>query len=396
MIGHVDMDAFFVSVELLLDPSLAGKPVVVGGTGSRGVVAAASYEARTFGIHSAMPTIHAQRLCPHAIFLHGQHTVYHEMSKRVFALLRNYSPFVEEVSVDEAYIDLSGTARLWGPPMTAGERIIRHIRSELGLPASMGIARNKLIAKVGSDFAKPFGLIWIAPGYEAAFLHPLPICRLPGIGPRAATYLSGLGIRSIGDLAQKDERIVRRLGEWALDLQRRARGSGSGSVHPQREQARSISHEVTFEQNQQNPEYLTAALARLTGKVGHRLRRHKLMAWTVCLKLRYDDFSTVCRSHTLTAPTDLDDTIYRIILRLLNQSYQAGRRVRLLGVGVSNLADNGYQRDLFRDGTYDKLKRIDQSVDRIRTKFGADRVMRAAQLPLTAAFASDGKRVRPN
>jgi DNA polymerase-4 len=376
------MDAFFVSVEVLLDPSLAGKPVVVGGRGRRGVVAAASYEARRHGVRSGMPGVQAARLCPQAVFLPGRRSEYRRFSERVFALLRGYTPLVRVVSVDEAYMDMTGTERLWGPPLRVGEEILRRIREEIGLPASLGIATNKLVAKVASDFGKPRGLTWVRPGFEAAFFRPLPVGALPGIGKRAEGQLALLGIRTLGDLAAYDpDRLRRLLGDWAVELIPRARGEGSDRVVLARGRPKSISHERTFAEDLHDRGELEAVLARLCGMVGRRLRAAGLLAWTVQLKLRYGDFTTLTRHLTLENPTDIDGVLFQSARRLFRRNHQLGRGVRLLGMGVSRLTSGGYQRDLFDEARRDRLRSLDRSVDRIRTRFGADGVFRAVELP---------------
>jgi DNA polymerase IV len=380
-IFHVDMDAFFVSVEVLLDPSLAGKPVVVGGAHGRGVVTSASYEARQYGIHAAMPGAWARRLCPHAVFLRGRHEQYRIMSGRVFALLGQYTPAVQVMSVDEAYLDMTGTERLWGHPLRVGTEILTRIRREIGLPASMGIAGNKLVAKVASDFGKPKGLTWVRPGYERAFLHPLPVERLPGVGKKATSQFAAVGIRTAGDLAGQEEGALRRLlGDWAAGMVHRARGEGSAHVSAERGQAQSMSHETTFSEDVSDVDELTGVLLRLAGKVGRRLRRAQLLGWTIHLKLRYSDFTTLTRNVTLRAPTNIDQRIFLAARDLFLRTYQVGRKVRLLGVGAAQLVVDGYQRDLFAESGLEKLRRLDRSVDRIRDKYGMDGVLRGTQL----------------
>ncbi len=381
---HVDMDAFFVSVEEALDPSLKGKPVIVGGDpGGRGVVAAASYAARRYGIHSAMPLGQARRLCPHAIFLRGSHGVYSEFSRRVFRLLADYSPEVEPLSLDEAYLDLTGCARLNGPALATAERILGAIRSEVGINASAGLASNKLLAKVASAHAKPSGLLWIAPGMEARFLSPLPVDRLPGIGKKSGERFRRLGIHTVGDLARLPLELLREVyGAWGDKLHLRARGICSSPVAGERADARSISRETTFETDSIDPAFLQATLSYLSEKAAAALRKEGLYARSITLKLRYSDFRTVTRSHTLPEATAQDACIIRTALGLLSRLLKGRIRVRLIGVSLTSLTRSpNPQADLFAELAPEKWDRLYQGIDRIRGKYGFRSILRAASLP---------------
>lgn len=268
------MDAFFVSVEEVLDPSLKGKPVVVGGDPEgRGVVAAASYAVRAYGVHSAMPIAKAKRLCPHAIFLRGSHRRYSEYSVKVFEILRCYSPLVEPMSLDEAFVDLTGCERLHGPALVAAEKIRNEIREKTGLNASIGIASNKLLAKIASAYCKPNGMLWIAPGMEQKFLAPLPIRRVPGIGPKGEAELKRMGVTSVGDLARlPSERLEEAYGKWGASLYRKARGISDSLVVNEAENPRSMGREITLETDSTDPLYLESTLSYLTEKTAGQQR----------------------------------------------------------------------------------------------------------------------------
>ncbi|HIE80225.1 MAG TPA: DNA polymerase IV [Nitrospinaceae bacterium] len=377
---HVDMDAFFVSVEEVLDPSLKGKPVVVGGDPEgRGVVAAASYAARGHGIHSAMPIAQAKRLCPHAIFLGGSHRRYSEYSAKVFEILKRYSPLVEPMSLDEAFVDLTGCERLHGPVLKSAEKIRNEILEELGLNASIGIASNKLLAKIASAYCKPNGMLWIAPGMEQRFLAPLPVRRIPGIGPKGEAELRRMGIKSVGDLARLPlELLEEAYGKWGVSLYRKARGISGSPVTSETEDPRSISRETTLEMDSADPIFLESTLSYLTEKVAGQLRENKLFAGTVTLKLRYSDFKTVTRSKTLEMPTAKDHTLFKTGVGLFRKLFTHGARVRLIGIAFTSLTATPYrQEDLFDpkggqcwDGLY-------QGIDRIRHKYGFRAILRA-------------------
>jgi len=377
---HVDMDAFFVSVEEVLDPSLKGKPVVVGGNpDGRGVVAAASYAVRRYGVHSAMPIVRAKRLCPHAIFLRGSHRHYSEFSTRVFEILRRYSPLVEPMSLDEAFVDLTGDERLHGPVLKSAGKIRNNILEELRLNASIGIASNKLLAKIASAYCKPNGMLWIAPGMEQRFLAPLPIQRIPGIGPKGGNELRRMGIKSVGDLARLPlELLEEAYGKWGVSLYRKSRGISESPVIGEAEDPRSISRETTLETDSADPLFLESTLSYLIEKATGQLREKKLFARTVTLKLRYSDFKTVTRSKTLEIPTAEDHTLFSISRRLFRKLFTRRVRVRLVGIALTSLTATPYrQEDLFDvkgrqcwDGLY-------QGIDHIRHKYGFRSILRA-------------------
>ncbi len=344
-IFHVDMDAFFVSVEELYNPSLKGKAVVVGGQrDERGVVSAASYEARKFGVHSAMPLRTAAKQCPHAIFVDGHPERYRECSEKVYKVLGSFTPQVEMASIDEAYLDMSGTERLHGPPLRAAHHLHQRMKAETGLNCSVGIGTSRLIAKVCSGQAKPNGVLWIVPGQEAKFLAPLDVREIPGVGKVMETHLHALGIQKVGDLAQLEEsELSDRFGKWGLALAGKARGEDAGGWFDSEVgadlDAKSISHEHTYNEDTANVSDLEATLMRLCEMVGRRLRESNFHARTVQLKLRYQDFTTITRAHTLPSPTQLDTEIFEQIRTLFRKNWKKGVQVRLLGVQASSFTD---------------------------------------------------------
>src|SRR3982075_999168 len=307
---HVDMDAFFVSVELLERPELRGRPVIVGGgPNQRGVVTAASYEARKFGVHSAMPLRTAVRLCPHAIFLDGHHEKYSDWSDRVAAILAKFSPVVEMVSIDEAYLDLSGTERLHGPPLAATDKLLRTITQTTALPCSGGLATTRLVAKVASDQAKPRGLVWVAPGREERFLAPLPVRKIPGIGEVTERALRALGIETVEQIAAvRQEKLETIFGQWGTALYRKSRGGDSYEFVIDAE-PKSISHNHTFGEDTDDADSLSAMLSHLSQKACKRLREAGLATRPLTLTIRYTGFDTYTRSKTLSDPTQLDADI---------------------------------------------------------------------------------------
>ena len=377
---HVDIDAFFVSVEEALDPSLKGKPVIVGGDpDGRGVVAAASYAVRRYGVHSAMPIAQAKRLCPHAIFLSGSHRRYSEYSAKVFEILKRYSPLVEPMSLDEAFVDLTGCERLHGPVLKSAEKIRNEIREALGLNASIGIASNKLLAKIASAYCKPNGMLWIAPGMEQRFLAPLPIQRVPGIGPKGGAELRRMGIKSVGDLARLPlELLEEAYGKWGVSLYSKARGISDSPVIGEVEDPRSISRETTLEMDSADPLFLESTLSYLTEKAAGQLRENKLFARTVTLKLRYSDFKTVTRSKTLEMPTAEDHTLFKIGAGLLRKLFTRRVRVRLIGIAFTSLTATPYRQEgLFDSKGGQCWDDLYQGIDRIRHKYGFRSILRA-------------------
>lgn len=377
-----DLDAFFASVEELLNPALRGKPLIVGGDPrSRSVVSSASYAARAFGVRSAMPMSRAVRLCPQAVVVPPRHDVYAEHSHAVMQILNEITPCVEQVSIDEAFLDISGCERLWGAPRQIGERIRDRVRQELQLSISLGIAATKLVAKIACDTGKPDGLVLVEPGTEQAFLAPLPIERLWGVGKVTAEHLRAYAVRTIGDLlGWPEERLVATFGELGHALYRGARGLDDSVVYSERER-RSISQEITFEVDVDERETLEHALLGMSDGLAARLRREHMVAQTVRIKLRYPDLTIATRQTTLPQPTDQGQALYEQARALLRRHWHPGQPLRLLGVGVSGLLDGGgYQLDLF-DATDQKRIRLNQSLDAIRARYGSRAIRRASQLP---------------
>ena len=383
---HLDMDAFFVSVEELFDPSLRGKAVVVGGQKhERGVVSAASYAARKYGVHSALPLRTAGMLCPHAIFLDGHPERYREYSQKVFEVLNRFSPKVEMASIDEAYLDLTGAGRLHGPPLKAAHELHQMVKRETRLNCSIGLSGSRLVSKVASDQAKPNGVLWILPGMEAAFLAPLDIRKIPGVGKVSERNLKALGIRKVGDLAQLDEAFLeQRFGKWGLALAGKARGLDAGGWFDgdigESEDAKSISHEHTFDQDTADVAALDSMLARLSEMVGRRLREHGFYARTVQIKLRYSDFSTFTRARTLDHGTELDTEILEAARRLFRRNWTR-QPIRLIGVHTSGLEHTEGQLNLLENERSERWKKALKAVDRIRDKFGEKSVTLAGGLP---------------
>jgi DNA polymerase IV len=378
---HVDMDAFFVSVELLERPELRGKPVVVGGRpDQRGVVSAASYEARKFGIQSAMPLRTAARLCPHAIFLDGHHAKYSEWSDRIATILAKFSPIVEMVSVDEAYLDLAGTDRLYGPPIAAADKLLRTITKTTGLPCSAGLAPTRLVAKVASDQAKPHGLLWVPPGSEARFLAPLPIRKIPGIGEVTERALRSMGIETVEQLsAHEQEKLEKIFGQWGTALYRKARGGDSYEFLIDAE-PKSISHNHTFGEDTSDVTEMESMLSHLSQKACKRLRQANLSTRTLTLTIRYAGFDTYTRSKTLHDPAHLDTDIFAVFLDLFREHHNPKRKVRLLGAALSNLTHGSEQLDLLEAERREKLDKLTKATDRLREKFGFDSVHFGASL----------------
>jgi DNA polymerase IV len=368
---HVDMDAFFVSVELLERPELRGKPVVVGGRpDQRGVVSAASYEARKYGIHSAMPLRTAGRLCPHAIFLDGHHAKYSEWSDRVASILTKFSPIVEMTSIDEAYLDLAGTERLYGPPLAAADKLLRTITQQTGLPCSAGLATTRLVAKVASDQAKPRGLVWVVPGMEARFLAPLPIRKIPGIGEVTERALRALGTETVEQLAaHEQDKLEKIFGQWGTALYRKARGGDSYEFLIDAE-PKSISHNYTFGEDTNNVAEMESLLSHLSQKACKRLREAGLFARTLTLTIRYAGFQTYTRSRSVEDPVHLDTDVHAIFLDLFREHRDARRKVRLLGVALSGLCHGAKQLDLLEADRREKLDKLTKAADQLRDKFG--------------------------
>jgi len=383
VVFHVDMDAFFVSVEELFNPSLRGKAVVVGGKpNQRGVVAAASYEARKYGVHSALPLRTAYKLCPQAVFLDGHPERYRQYSHKVREVLCSFTPRMEMASIDEAYLDMSGTRRRLGPPLAAAHAVHEAVRTETGLRCSIGAATSRLVAKVCSDQAKPNGVLWISPGREARFLAPLDIRKIPGVGKVAEERLHACGVRKVRDLAKLEEGLLsQRFGRWGLTLAGKARGEDAGgwfdSEIGEHANPKSISHEHTFRDDTAEIETLDGVLARLTEIVARRLREQRLFARTVQIKLRYSDFSTFTRARTLEYATEIDRDLLREV-RSLFQANWTGKPIRLLGVYVSSLEEKEGQLSLLDQEGTQRWREALAAADRLRNRFGDDSVSLAS------------------
>lgn len=377
---HVDMDAFYAAVEQHDRPELRGQPVLVGGDPrGRGVVTTASYEARPFGCHSAMPMARAIRLCPRAIIVRPRFARYAEISRQVRAIFDAYTPLVEPLSIDEAFLDITGSTRLLGPPEHIAREIKRRIRADTGLTASVGLAPNKFLAKLASDLEKPDGLVIVAPDRVQAFLDPLPIGRLWGVGAATLPKLERLGVRTFADLRRFPmEELRERFGDWGAHFGELVRGEDERPVVPDHE-AKSISHETTFAEDSADVEHLRGVLLTLVEQVAGRLRRHALAARTVFIKVRTADFDTHTRRCTLPAPTDETAQLWLAAAGLFTEwSGSAERRkraVRLLGAGVAQLTRAGAgQLELFASRASLAQRRLDRAVDAIRARFGDDAI----------------------
>jgi DNA polymerase-4 len=380
MILHVDMDAFYASVEERDRPELVGKPVIVGGTPEgRGVVAAANYVARTFGVHSAMPAVTAKRLCPQAIFLRSRMEYYAEVSEQIRAIFHRYTPLVEPLSLDEAFLDVTGSEALFGPSDSIGRKIKQEIHDELRLVASVGVAPNKFLAKLASDLEKPDGFVIVEQSSVQDFLDGLPVSRLWGVGKVTNRAFERLHVRTVGQLRQLPVEILRdhfgSAGEhlWAL-----AGGIDDRAVVPERE-AKSISHETTFTTDLDDRETLGAWLLELSEQVACRLRRRRLKGRTIQIKVRFDDFQTITRAQTLPEATNVTHDIWRTATRMFAERLPARPlRIRLLGVGVSGFGESQWaQSTLFSDERNERNKRLDQVADQIRDTFGTSSLQRA-------------------
>lgn len=349
-IVHLDLDAFFAAVEILENPELADKPLLIGGRPEdRGVVATASYPARAFGIRSAMPMARALGLCPEAIVLPARHSLYRDYSRRVMAILGETSPLVEQVSIDEAYLDLTDQVETWESAVEIARELQRRIKDEVGLSASLGVASNKLVAKVASDQDKPNGLTVVRPGQEACFLAPLPVRVLWGVGPVTAQKLAEIDVVTVGDLARLPEDTLRdRFGRNGTAMARMAQGVDERPVVIERE-PKSVSQEMTLSRDVTDSKILRQQLWRLSRGVGRYLRRKGLAAGTIAIKLRYSDFTTLTRQMRLMVPVDEDREIYRAALTLLRRAWEAGRPVRLLGVAGRALSPPVGQLALWED-----------------------------------------------
>jgi len=379
---HLDVDAFFASVEEILDPSLKGQPLIVGARPEqRGVVASASYAARAFGVRSAMPTAQALRLCPQAIVVPPRHEVYGEYSARMMAILSEYSPLIEPLSLDEAFLDITGCEARWGSPEELARGIQKRLEVELGLSVSIGLASNKLLAKIASGLEKPQGFVVVPQGKEANFLAPLPVEKLWGVGEVTAKSLHEMDVFTIGQLAQLPvAKLEARFGRRGRDLYRQARGIDDSPVVAERGE-KSLSREVTFAEDIGDWQVLRKTLLSLSEDVARQLRKRELRGRTVKLKLRYADFKTLTRQMTMEAPTDLEQVIFDQATRLMEKAWDRRKKVRLIGVGVSKFELEERQLSLFEgtgEGKVERLRRLDQAVDRIREKYGEEAIQRAS------------------
>ena len=379
---HLDMDAFYASIEQRDNPSLKGRPVIVGGEAEkRGVVSAASYEARAFGVHSAMPTSQARRLCPQGVFLPVRMDRYRGVSGLIFEIFREYTPLIEPLSLDESFLDVTGCESLFGPAPEIARTIKKKILAQTELTASAGIAPNKFLAKIASDWRKPDGLVEIKPEEVGAFLENLPVSKLWGVGKATEEVLQGMGIFRVGQLARfPREAIEKKMGNFGLELLALARGEDDRPV-VSGEEAKSLSQEQTFTPDLQERQIMEQILLDQAEQVGWELRKQKLKGLTVHLKVRYPDFTLITRSQTLSAPTDTGMEIYRTAVKLLDKTEALSRKARLLGVGISNLRrrEAPFQRGLF-DAYREKEEKSLEAVDKIWDKFGPQALKRASQL----------------
>jgi len=380
---HVDMDAFYASVEIRDDPDLHDLPVVVGGSpDGRGVVAAASYAARQFGIHSAMPAATARRLCPEIVFIRPRHEYYAKVSRQIRAILEHYTPLIEPLSLDEAFLDVSGSGKLHGDGVTIARKIKSEIRTELKLVASVGVAPNKFLAKLASDLEKPDGLVVVHEQSVQRFLDPLPVTRIWGVGKSGARALHKLGITRIDQLRQYDRDLLRQqFGDWGEHIWRLAHGTDERSVVTDHI-AKSISHETTFAEDIKDRKRLHSVLTELLEQVMWRLRRQKKLAQTLQLKLRYEDFTTITRSHTLPQASDITSEFAAAAANLLNGAL-AGKAfaIRLLGVGVSSLGgERGQQADLFQESDKIHERHLDGVADQINNRYGKGTIRRGRSI----------------
>jgi DNA polymerase-4 len=386
---HVDLDAFFAAVEQRDRPELRGKPVIVGGDpAGRGVVSAASYEARKFGVHSAMSLREAVRRCPDGVFLPVDGRRYQQASRDVMAILRRFTPAVEPISIDEAFLDVTGSRQLFGDGRAIAEAVKTAIRDDVGLTASVGVARTKLVAKIASDLRKPDGLVVVEPGDEATFLAPLPISRLWGVGEKTAVALADYGVRTIGDLAAiSPDVLVRRFGKHGGSLASRARGVDDDPVH-EGDPAKSVGHEHTFDVDTSDREIIERTLLAMSDGVAGRLRSAGVRASTIAVKIRDSSFRTITRQRTLPEPTDMTDPIFRAAVELARPEVR-GIRVRLLGVTASNLGDRE-QLGLFPTDD-PRLRAAIEATDTIRRRYGSRAVTRGrlVDADLPAPFERD-------
>lgn len=371
---HVDMDAFFAAVEQRDNPELRGCPVIIGGTGMRGVVATASYEARKFGVHSAMSSIEARRRCPQGIFLPSDHEKYSRVSQDILRIFSDFSPLLEPLSLDEAFLDVTGMEGVFASPVDIAVKIKERIKAELDLTASAGVAPNKFLAKLASDINKPDGLMVIRPEEVDSILADMPVSRLWGVGKTTAQTLTKLGFKTIGQVAQADpELIAKHCGQLGYTLHQLANGQDSRLVEPEW-QPKSIGKEITFAQDLTALEDIKTELWAQVEKVGWRLRRQKLSGRTITIKIRFASFRTITRSRTLAVAANLDETIYQVAAEIVSKVV-LNEGVRLLGVTVSGLVAAGGQMSLFDQGN-EKAEAVTKAIDKVKERFGEAAVTR--------------------
>lgn len=376
-IAHFDLDAFFVSVELLKNPSLKGKPIIVGGDGQRGIVAACSYEARKFGIQSAMPALTAKRLCPNAIFLKGSYHEYSKYSRLVTQIIADTVPLYEKASIDEFYVDLTGMDRFFGVSIYTKELREKIIR-ETGLPISCGLSANKLVSKMATNEAKPNGFREVPHGKETEFLWPLTVDKIPMVGTQTQQQLHAIGIYRIEQLANTPvQQLEFVFGKWGSKLWEKAHGIYHSPVEPYSEQ-KSLSHENTFHEDSNDISFLHKELVRLTEKNGYDLRKEERLTGCITVKIRYEDFTTVSKQEIVDY-TALDNILLAKVKDLFTRLYKREEKVRLLGVRFSHLVPLSYQMNLF-DKSVEKLQ-LFRAVDNIKDLFGSNAVMKATGLP---------------
>lgn len=380
---HIDMDAFFASVELIDRPELRGRPVIIGGTKGRGVVLSATYEARAFGVHAAMPVARAQRLCPQAVFISPSHHRYSEVSEGVMAIFRDVTPFVEPLSLDEAFLDVAGAIRRLGRPREIAAMIRARVEAEQRITCSVGVATNKFVAKVASTTCKPDGLLVVPADRTVDFLHPMPVGALWGVGPRTEEQLHRLGLRTVGDLAHTpvstlERALGRAVGRHLADL---AWGRDERTVAVD-EPDRSIGNEQTFARDIDDPDEVRRELLRLSEQVAHRLRGHGVVARTIVLKVRFADFTTITRSHTLADPSDTSREVYATVSALFDALHLQRARIRLVGVRAEGLIGAGERSEqLAFDTPEHGWRDADRAKDRATARFGADAVRPARLIP---------------
>ena len=373
IIAHFDLDSFFVSVEILNNPSLRGKPVIVGGK-ERGVVAACSYEARKFGIHSGMPSKKAFQLCPHLIVANSSRADYSKFSRWVTQIIASKAPLFEKASVDEFYIDLTGMEKFFDPLQWTID-LRKQIMDETKLPISFGLASNKMMAKMATNAAKPNGYLQVPFGKEKEFLAPMPVNKIPGVGDHTFEVLKAIGIKTIKDISEKTpEELEEKLGKWGIDLWYKSQGIHHGEVSGYHE-AKSVSSEHTFDENKLDIDFLKSELVRLTEKIAFELRQDGKVAGCIAVKIRYHDFETTSRQTTVPY-TCADDEIIPVVKELFDKLYKKGQSVRLLGVRLSELTNDAIQANLFDD--VERKSDLYKVIDNVKNRFGKDALSRAS------------------